>query len=82
MQQRNLVGCGTNPPAVRWPNDARIAVSVVVNYDEGSEYSTLDGGDPAGEPSGESPSPLALVSETSSTSLFSSTAAASASGAS
>ena len=57
MQQRNLVGCGLNPPAVRWPNDARIAVLGLVNYDSGSEYSTLDG-DPAGEPSGESPSPL------------------------
>ena len=57
MQHRNLVGYGTNPPAVRWPNDARIAVSRVVNYDEGSEYSTLDG-DPAGETAGESPSPL------------------------
>ena len=57
MQQRDLVGYGPNPPAVRWPNDARIAISVVVNYEEGSEYSTLDG-DPSGETSGESPSPL------------------------
>ena len=57
MQQRDLVGYGPNPPQVRWPNDARIAVSVVVNYEEGSEYSTLDG-DPSGETSGESPSPL------------------------
>ena len=57
MQERDFVGYGPNPPAVRWPGDARIALSVVVNYEEGSEYSTLDG-DPAGETSGESPSPL------------------------
>ena len=25
MQQRDFVGYGPNPPAVRWPNDARIA---------------------------------------------------------
>ena len=53
---RDFIGYGVNPPVVQWPNGARIAVSVVVNYEEGSEYSILDG-DPAGETSGESPSP-------------------------
>ena len=57
MTQRDFVGYGPNPPVVEWPNGARIAVSVVVNYEEGSEYSTLDG-DPAGETMGESPSPV------------------------
>ena len=56
MQSRDFIGYGVNPPDVQWPNGARIAVSVVVNYEEGSEYSILDG-DPAGETSGESPSP-------------------------
>ena len=56
MQSRDFIGYGANPPDVQWPNGARIAVSVVVNYEEGSEYSILDG-DPAGETSGESPSP-------------------------
>ena len=56
MQERDFVGYGASPPKVHWPNDARIAVSVVVNYEEGSEYSILDG-DPRGETSGESPSP-------------------------
>ena len=55
MSTRDLVGYGANPPVVKWPNGARIAVSVVVNYEEGSEYSLLDG-DPRGESSGESPS--------------------------
>ena len=55
MSTRDFVGYGPNPPVVAWPNGAKIAVSVVVNYEEGSEYSILDG-DPRGETSGESPS--------------------------
>ena len=43
MMERDFVGYGPNPPQVEWPDDARIAVSVVVNYEEGSEYSLLDG---------------------------------------
>jgi peptidoglycan/xylan/chitin deacetylase (PgdA/CDA1 family) len=37
MQDRDLVGYGATPPRVRWPNDARVATALVVNYDEGSE---------------------------------------------
>jgi peptidoglycan/xylan/chitin deacetylase (PgdA/CDA1 family) len=36
---RDLVGYGGNPPSGRWPNGARLAVSIVVNYEEGSERS-------------------------------------------
>ncbi|MFY1638222.1 polysaccharide deacetylase family protein [Solwaraspora sp. WMMB335] len=36
---RDLVGYGRRPPVVRWPHDARVAVSIVVNYEEGSERS-------------------------------------------
>ena len=43
MQDRDLVGYGANPPRVRWPNDARIAISLVVNYEEGSENLLQDG---------------------------------------
>ena len=57
MSTRDLIGYGDNPPVVKWPNGARIAISVVVNYEEGSEYSILDG-DPRGEAGGESPSPV------------------------
>ena len=56
MTTRDLVGYGPTPPVVEWPDNARIALSVVVNYEEGSEYSILDG-DPSGEAMGESPSP-------------------------
>ena len=48
MSTRDFVGYGPNPPVVAWPNGAKIAVSVVVNYEEGSEYSILDG-DPRGK---------------------------------
>ena len=57
MIERDLIGYGQNLPAVRWPGDARIAVSVVVNYEEGSEYSLLDG-DKHHETNGEVPSPV------------------------
>ncbi len=39
---RDLVGYGEHPPTVRWKNDARVAVQIVINYKEGSEKS-LDG---------------------------------------
>ncbi len=29
---RDLVGYGKNYPRIRWPNDARVAVSLVLNY--------------------------------------------------
>jgi hypothetical protein len=34
---RKLVGYGENPPQVRWENDPKAAVQIVVNYEEGSE---------------------------------------------
>jgi hypothetical protein len=40
MPARDLVGYGAHRPEGRWPNGARLAVSVVVNYEEGSERST------------------------------------------
>lgn len=40
---RNLIGYGANPPHPRWPGDARIAVSFVLNYEEGGERCVLHG---------------------------------------
>ncbi len=40
---RDLIGYGENPPDPRWPGGARIAVQIVMNYEEGSEYSIPDG---------------------------------------
>jgi peptidoglycan/xylan/chitin deacetylase (PgdA/CDA1 family) len=36
---RELVGYGEHPPKVRWENDAKVAVQIVINYEEGSEKS-------------------------------------------
>lgn len=40
---RDLVGYGANPPDPKWPGGARIALQIVMNYEEGSEYSVPDG---------------------------------------
>jgi hypothetical protein len=45
---RNLVGYGRQTPDPKWPDEARIAVQFVINYEEGGESSILDG-DPASE---------------------------------
>ncbi|CAH1654571.1 MULTISPECIES: polysaccharide deacetylase family protein [unclassified Chelatococcus] len=41
--QRDFVGYGQNPPHAAWPNEARVAVNFVLNYEEGSEYAIDDG---------------------------------------
>ena len=40
---RDLVGYGAHPPDPRWPGGASVAVSFVVNYEEGGERSILHG---------------------------------------
>ncbi len=40
---RDLRGYGAHPPNPRWPGGARIAVSVVVNFEEGGENCLLHG---------------------------------------
>jgi putative urate catabolism protein len=40
---RDLTGYAGRPPDPQWPGSARIAVSVVLNYEEGGEYSILHG---------------------------------------
>jgi allantoinase len=45
---RDLKGYGRTPPNPNWPNDARVAVSVVINFEEGAEMS-LSSGDPYNE---------------------------------
>ena len=59
MENRDFIGYGENPPNIVWPNKAKIAISVVVNYEEGSEYSLLDG-DTQHETNNEVPSPVPL----------------------
>lgn len=40
---RDLVGYGRAPVDPRWPGGARVAVQIVVNYEEGGEHSVLHG---------------------------------------
>jgi hypothetical protein len=47
-QPRDFFGYGGNPPHVRWPNDAKVAVCVVINVEEGAEY-MVSGGDARNE---------------------------------
>src|SRR5690606_5518132 len=37
--RRDYVGYGSRPPKVEWPGGATVAVNIVVNVEEGSEYS-------------------------------------------
>lgn len=43
MMPRDLIGYGATPPHPRWPGGARVAVSFVVNFEEGAEYSVAEG---------------------------------------
>ncbi|MCV6598351.1 MAG: allantoinase PuuE [Mangrovicoccus sp.] len=45
---RDMQGYGANPPQAQWPGDAKIAIQVVLNYEEGGENCLLHG-DPASE---------------------------------
>ncbi len=40
---RDMTGYGANPPDPQWPGGARIAVQIVVNYEEGGENNILHG---------------------------------------
>jgi allantoinase len=40
---RDLIGYGSRPPHPHWPGEARIAVSLVLNYEEGGEACVLHG---------------------------------------
>ena len=40
---RNMAGYGANAPDPKWPNDAKVAVQFVLNYEEGGENCVLHG---------------------------------------
>jgi OHCU decarboxylase len=40
---RNFTGHGATPPDAQWPGGARVAISLVLNYEEGGENSILHG---------------------------------------
>lgn len=44
---RNYIGYGENPPHPKWPGGARVAVQIVLNYEEGGENCVQNGDDGA-----------------------------------
>ncbi len=54
--KRDFVGYGRHVPKVKWPNDARVCVSICLNYEEGSEHSK-----PAGDDRNEGQAEVAYV---------------------
>ena len=40
---RDFLGSGANPPDPKWPNSAKLALSFVLNYEEGGENTVLNG---------------------------------------
>jgi peptidoglycan/xylan/chitin deacetylase (PgdA/CDA1 family) len=57
---RDFVGYGRDVPRVQWPDANRLAVSVVVNFEEGAERSPVDGDDRS-EDRAEIPRPQGLT---------------------
>ena len=55
--KRDMIGYGRESPRVVWPDEARVAVSLVINYEEGSEVS-MSAGDMRNEASAELPGKL------------------------
>jgi putative urate catabolism protein len=43
VSARDLIGYGATPPDPGWPGGARLALSFVLNYEEGGERSVLEG---------------------------------------
>ena len=40
---RNMIGYGSKTPHIKWPNNAKLALQIVLNYEEGSENCVLHG---------------------------------------
>ena len=40
---RNMIGYGLKEPKVVWPNNAKLALQIVLNYEEGAENNVLHG---------------------------------------
>ncbi|OLT26877.1 chitin deacetylase [Nocardiopsis sp. CNR-923] len=60
MGRRDFRGYGDDPPDPRWPEGARVAVSLVLNVEAGAELSTADG-DERNESVYEIDEPVAVV---------------------
>ena len=47
-EARDFMGYGKDAPSVAWPRDGQLAVSFVLNIEEGAEF-TVTAGDPFNE---------------------------------
>jgi allantoinase len=45
MSYRDFIGYGNRPPQAQWPGNARLALQIVMNYEEGGERSVDEGDD-------------------------------------
>jgi len=52
--KRDFIGYSNKPPKVKWPRNARLALTIAVNYEAAGERSVLTG-DETGESYGEFP---------------------------
>ncbi|RUX18987.1 chitin deacetylase, partial [Mesorhizobium sp. M2A.F.Ca.ET.042.01.1.1] len=43
LPARDFIGYGERPPQAEWPGGAKLALNIVVNYEEGAEYSIGEG---------------------------------------
>jgi allantoinase len=43
VPSRDFVGYANQAPQANWPGGARVALQIVINYEEGSEYNNFDG---------------------------------------
>src|SRR4051794_26579536 len=59
MSDRDFIGYGRTAPRLKWPDGNRLAVSIVVNFEEGAERSPLYG-DARPEERSEIPRPASL----------------------
>jgi allantoinase len=58
-ESRDLIGYGKHPPQPKWPNGARVAVNIVINYEDGADKTPLYG-DAERETFGEASYPIPL----------------------
>ncbi|KTC95030.1 polysaccharide deacetylase family protein [Legionella feeleii] len=40
---RDMLGYGRKPPDIQWPNQAKVALNFVINYEEGAELTPVNG---------------------------------------
>ena len=43
--KRDFIGYGETPPDPQWPNGARLALTIAINYEEGAESAIPNGED-------------------------------------